>query len=50
MLDYEVPNLMKLRTGNVVIKKKDYTTVNNVIDNIKIRYVKSKLPKMNWHN
>ena len=45
-LDYEDAKLMRLRNINTVIKKKDYITVNNVIDNIKIRYIKSKLPKM----
>jgi hypothetical protein len=46
VLEYQEPRLTKLQTGNVVIKKKDYNTVNDIIDNIKIRYVRSKLPKM----
>ena len=45
MLDYQDSKLMRLQSGNVVIKKEDYNTINGIIDNIKIRYVKSKLPK-----
>ncbi len=45
-LDYEDAKLMRLRNSDTVIKKKDYITVNNVIDNMTIRYVKSERPKM----
>ncbi len=46
VFEYQEARLTKLQAGNVVIKKKDYNTVNDIIDNIKIRYVRSKLPKM----
>lgn len=46
MLNYEDGKLLRLQNIDTVIKKKDYITVNNVIDNMTIRYVKSERPKM----
>ena len=48
MLEFAESKITKLQTGNVKIKKEDYNTINDIIDNIKIIYVKSKLPKMKW--
>jgi hypothetical protein len=48
MLEFAESKITKLQTGNVKIQKEDYNTINDIIDNIKIRYVKSKLPKMKW--
>jgi predicted unusual protein kinase regulating ubiquinone biosynthesis (AarF/ABC1/UbiB family) len=46
MLDYRDSEIMRLQSANVTIQKEDYSTVNDIIDNIKIRYVKSKVAQM----
>jgi hypothetical protein len=46
MLEYPDMRLARLQSGNVVIKKEDYATINDIIDNVKIRYVKSKVAQM----
>jgi len=48
VFEYQEPRLTKLQVGNVVIKEEDYHIINDIIDNIKIRYIRSKLPKMKW--
>jgi hypothetical protein len=46
MLEYPDMRLARLQSGNVVIKKEDYVAINDIIDNVKIRYVKSKVAQM----
>jgi hypothetical protein len=46
MLEYPDMRLARLQSGNVVIKKEDYAIINDIIDNVKIRYVKSKVAQM----
>lgn len=48
VLEYSDSRLTRLQSGSVIIKKEDYSIVNDIIDNIKIRYVKSKVVKMKW--
>jgi hypothetical protein len=50
MLDSDSDRLTNLQVEHAVIHREDYTTINDVIDNIKIKYVKSTVAEMKWHS
>lgn len=49
VLAYPEHKISKLQSAHTIITKQDYKTINDIIDEITIRYVKSKIPRMKVH-